>query len=93
MQGKDIAKPKEYLSGQLDIPGCDIKIDCYVLDNGKSVLTQRWMQRILGIPQSSSGDVLKKQLLSFNSRPNRPANYKEVEAGFNQNLGFQMKSK
>ena len=91
MRGKDIAKPKEYLSGQLDIPGCDIKIDCYVLDNGDRVLTQRGIQRILGIPQSSSGDVLKKYLLSFNSRENKPANYKEVEAGFNEVCSFHRK--
>lgn len=91
MADKDITKPKEYLFGQIDIPGCNIHIDCYVLDNGKRVLTQRGIQKILGIPSTKSGDILKNFLLSYNTYKDKPGNYKTIESGFNEVCSFERK--
>ena len=91
MADKDIIKLKEYLSGKIDIPECKINIDCYVLDNGKRVLTQRGIQKALGIPSASGGNTLKNLMLSYKTYKDKPKNYKVIESGFNNVCSFQRK--
>ena len=74
-------KPKTTLTGK--IYASDIAIECYHLENDKRVISGTGLQKALGFLQrNTSGDKLKKILLSNKNREIFAAKYDELKANF-----------
>ena len=67
------------------------QVECYVLEDGRRVISKRGIQKALGISMTESGQKLEKFLLSFKDKPISPVNFNVIETGFGQGFNFARK--